>query len=91
MNKELNEKTLLKEKTITSVEFDGEWYFKVSDVSTYLEEDLSDVETVSLPLKGGAIECATIDFLKAGRKKTERTEFDKKIIQALNYKPQRKK
>jgi len=92
MIKELKEEILLKEKSITSVEFDGEWYFKLSDVSAYLDgEDLSDVKTVVLPVKSGDAKFALLDFIKEGRKKTEKTDFDKKIIQALNFKPERKK
>ena len=91
MIKELKEEILLKEKSILSVEFDGEWYFKLSDVSAYLDEDLSDVECIILPLRSGNTKCASIDFIKAGRKKIEKTDFDKKIIQALNFKPERKK
>jgi hypothetical protein len=90
MNK-LDEKTLLEEKSIESVEFDGEWYFVVSDVSAYLDEDLSDVETITLPLRSGSKQCASIDHIKAGRKKAEKTDFDNKMLQALKFKPSRKK
>ena len=92
MIKQITEEQLKKEPTITSVDFDGQWYFKVSDVSSFLNgEDLSEVQTITLPLNSGVAECALFDSIIKGRKKTELTEFDKKIKQALNFNPKKNK
>ncbi len=90
MIKELKEEILLKETAIESVEFDGEWYFKVADISAYLGEDLTGVEAVVLPIRSGDAECTTVDFINAFRSKAVKTDFDKKIRQALNFNPNKK-
>lgn len=88
----MNREEIFNSAEIRKIEFDGEWYFRLSDLKDALKEDLSEVKTIVLPfmIDGERVdtECATYESIKSGRK---RTDFDKKIIQALNFKPERKK
>ncbi|WP_291148044.1 hypothetical protein [Flavobacterium sp. UBA7680] len=88
----MNKEEIFNRAEIRKIEFDGEWYFRLSDLKDILNEDLSEVKTIVLPfmIDGERIntECADYESIKNGRKKTD---FDKKIIQALNFKPERKK
>lgn len=89
----IKESELLEIPTIRRVDFDGKWYFALEDVTQYLKEDLSEVETIHLPILVEAervnVSCATIEDIERGRKNSL-TDFDKNIIKALNFNPKKK-
>lgn len=89
----ITETELLDVPSIKRIDFEGNWYFDISDVAEYLKEDLFDVENITLPflIEGErmSISCATIDDIERGRKNSL-TEFDKNILKALNFNPKKK-
>ncbi|WP_326935921.1 hypothetical protein [Flavobacterium sp. PL11] len=48
--KPLKEKLLIKDATINKIQFDTEWFYKLDDMTSYLKEDLSAVESIFLPM-----------------------------------------
>lgn len=61
--KKLTEEIVRKDASVNKVQFDREWFYSVEDMEDYLNEDLSGVEAVSLPIiiDGGRyfVKCAT--------------------------------
>ena len=75
MNKKLTplkEILLIKEATIHKVQFDTEWFYYIEDLSFFLKEDLSEVDTIYLPMmifdKKEFVKCCTFEDLLRGRK-----------------------
>jgi len=66
--KKVNELELIKDQSIGKVQFDKEWFFSVGDMEDYLNEDLSGVESVSLPVtidgEQYTTKCATWEDIK---------------------------
>ncbi len=50
MARKLTEAIIRKDTTIAKVQFDKEWFYSIKDMEDYLNEDLSAVETVTLPI-----------------------------------------
>lgn len=48
--KKITEAIIRKDTTIAKVQFDKEWFYSVKDMEDYLNEDLSAVEAVTLPI-----------------------------------------
>ncbi|AWG26453.1 hypothetical protein [Flavobacterium kingsejongi] len=69
--KKLTEILLLKDMSIHKVQFDTEWFYALEDMAFYLKEDLSEVETVQLPVVYDGIRiltpCATLEDIERGR------------------------
>ena len=63
--KKLTEAIVRKDSSVNKVQFDREWFYVVEDMEDYLNEDLSKVETVTLPVTVDGIiftaKCATWD------------------------------
>lgn len=72
MKKKLKELLLLKDASVKKVQFDKIWFFDLKDMQDYLEEDLSEVETVHLPfmVDGEPVntKCATIEDIERVRR-----------------------
>jgi hypothetical protein len=49
--KKITEAILRKDASINKVQFDKEWFYSIEDMEDFLKEDLSGVETVSLPME----------------------------------------
>lgn len=68
----LKEKLLLKDATIHKVQFDTEWFYCLEDLVFYLKEDLSEVDTIYLPMmifdQKEFVKCCTYEDLLRGRK-----------------------
>jgi hypothetical protein len=68
----LNEKMLIKEASINKYKYDKEWFFYIEDIAFYLNEDLSEVETIYLPMmidgEQEFVKCATFEDIIRGRK-----------------------
>jgi len=81
------DKSQLKEnKKIRRVQFEGEDYFSIEDVSKLLNEDLSDVIGLTLPIDGEYKPTATIENIEKGRKKEELSDFNKALLKARKFK-----
>ena len=69
----LKEILLIKEATIHKVQFDTEWFYNIEDLSFFLKEDLSEVDTIYLPMmifdEKEFVKCCTFEDLMRGRKK----------------------
>ena len=69
----LKEILLIKEATIHKVQFDTEWFYNIEDLSFFLKEDLSEVDTIYLPMmifdENEFVKCCTFEDLMRGRKK----------------------
>lgn len=72
MMKPLKEKLLIQDATIHKVQYDKEWFFKLDDMAFYLNEDLSDVESIKLLMlvegETELVQCATFEDIMRGRK-----------------------
>ncbi len=72
MKKKLKEEILLKDASVKKVQFDKIWFYDLKDMEDYLEESLSEVETVHLPfmIDGEKIntKCATLEDIERVRK-----------------------
>ncbi|NBL65254.1 hypothetical protein GV828_08610 [Flavobacterium sp. NST-5] len=72
MKKKLKEEILLKDASVKKVQFDKIWFYDLKDMEDYLEESLTEVETVHLPftVDGEKIhtKCATLEDIERIRK-----------------------
>ena len=61
--KKLSEEIVKKDSSVNKVQFDREWFYSVKDMEDYLNEDLSGVEAINLPMvfdeREYIIKCAT--------------------------------
>ncbi|WP_294309173.1 hypothetical protein [uncultured Chryseobacterium sp.] len=82
----LDKKQLLENKEIRKVQFEGEDYFSIEDVSKLLNEDLSEVIGLTLPIDGEYKPTATIENIEKGRKQEELSDFNKALLKARKFK-----
>ncbi|WP_294240410.1 hypothetical protein [uncultured Chryseobacterium sp.] len=82
----LDKKQLLENKEIRKVQFEGEDYFSIEDVSKLLNEDLSEVIGLILPIDGEYKPTATIENIEKGRKQEELSDFNKALLKARKFK-----
>lgn len=82
----LDIKQLLENKSVGKVQFEGEYFFCIEDVSTLINEDLSDVAGLTLPVNGEYKPTATIENIEKGRKKEELSDFNKALLKARKFK-----
>jgi hypothetical protein len=70
--KPLAEKLLLENATINKVKYDKEWFYCLSDIKAYLNEDISNIEYIHLPMiieeEQEFVKCATYEDILRGRK-----------------------
>lgn len=81
----IEKEKLLHEQGIRKVTFENEVYFSVEDVAKHLNEDLSALETIKLPIAGQYIETATVENIEKGRKQEELSEFNKALLKMKNF------
>lgn len=90
MLKILEKEKLLQDESVHKTEFEKQWYFSLEDVAIYLQEDLSEVENIELPLlidgKRKTVQTATFEDIEKGRKKEELSEFNKALLKARHFK-----
>ena len=86
----LKEEDLLREETVNKVEFDGRWYFDIDSVATYIKEDLSDVEGITLPFSGEYIKASTLENIEKGRKQETLSEFNKALLKMKDFGKEKK-
>jgi len=82
----LDKKQLSENKEIRKVQFEGEDYFSIEDVSKLLNEDLSEVIGLTLPIDGEYKPTATIENIEKGRKQEELSDFNKALLKARKFK-----
>jgi len=82
----IDREKLLNEKAVNKVEFQGETYFVIEDVAKYLNEDLSDVEAITLPVDGVYKKTATLEQIEAGRKQEKLSTFNEALLKMKNFK-----
>lgn len=86
----LDKQKLLQDESIHKTEFEQQWYFSLEDMAEYLQEDLSEVEYLELPLLIGGqrktVKTATFDDIEKGRKKEELSDFNKALLKARHFK-----
>lgn len=70
--KPLVEKLLRKEVVLRKVQYDTEWFYYLEDMAKYLNEDLSAVEFIHLPMmidgEEEYVRCSTFEEILRGRK-----------------------
>jgi len=76
----------MKEATVKKIQFDNQWYFDVDSVADFIKEDLSTVETITLPFGKEYKKSATIDNIEKGRKQEELSDFNKALMKMKNFK-----
>lgn len=86
----LDKQKLLQDESIHKTEFEQQWYFSLEDMTEYLQEDLSEVEYLELPLlisgQRKTVKTATFDDIEKGRKKEELSDFNKALLKARHFK-----
>lgn len=86
----LEKEKLLQNESIHKTEFEQQWYFSLEDMIEYLQEDLSEVEYLELPLliggKRKTVKTATFDNIEKSRKKEELSDFNKALLKARYFK-----
>jgi hypothetical protein len=82
----LKENELLVLSSVFKVQFDNSWYFELESLATFLKEDLSDVESVKLPINSTYAEFATLENIEKGRKQDELSEFNKALLKIKKFK-----
>ncbi|RWX00991.1 hypothetical protein [Flavobacterium cerinum] len=82
----LKKEELLNNEAVKKIQFDNDWYFNVEDVAKAINEDLSNVETITLPIGGEYIKTATLENIEKGRKQEELSEFNKALLKMRNKK-----
>ncbi|WP_378103528.1 hypothetical protein [Chryseobacterium sp. sg2396] len=82
----LDKKQLLENKEIRKVQFEGENYFSIEDVSKLLNEDLSEVIGLTLPIDGEYKPTATIENIEKGRRQEELSDFNRALLKARKFK-----
>ena len=69
--KPLVEKLLLEDATINKVKYDKEWFYCLADIKIYLNEEISNIEYIHLPMiiddEQEFVKCATYDDIQRGR------------------------
>lgn len=86
----LEKEKLLQDESINKTEFEQQWYFSLEDMTEYLQEDLSEVEYLELPLliggKRKTVKTATFEDIEKGHKKEELSDFNKALLKARHFK-----
>lgn len=82
--KKLTEAVLQKDTTVNKIQFDREWFYSVEDLEDYLKEDLSGIESVTLPLDFDGvkypIKCTTWEDLGRFLRKDPVEDFRSSVL-----------
>ncbi len=84
--KKITEAIVRKDKTVNKVQFDKEWFYSLEDMEDFLNEDLSGVEAVTLPMDIYGeilnIKCATWDDIERFRQKEPLEDFRGSVLRS---------
>ncbi|KAF2519367.1 hypothetical protein E0W68_03190 [Flavobacterium salilacus subsp. salilacus] len=82
--KKIKEALLRKESSINKVQYDKEWFYSIKDMADYLNEDLTGVEYIHLPMvRDGVtftVKCATWEDIQRILQKEPLQEFKGSIL-----------
>lgn len=82
--KKITEAIIRKDSNINKVQFDKEWFYSLEDMEDYLKEDLSGVETVTLPINIYGeimnVKCATWEDIERFRQKEPLEDFRGSVL-----------
>ena len=85
--KKLTEEIVRKDSSVNKVQFDKEWFYSIEDMEDYLNEDLSGVETVTLPIvideQEFMVKCATWEDLQRFLQKEPLEDFKGSISKKI--------
>jgi len=91
--KKINEEILRKDSSVNKVQFDKEWFYSIKDMTDYLNEDLTGVEYIHLPMiideVKYTVKCATLEDILRFLKKEPLEDFRGSVLR--NKKPLGKK
>lgn len=77
--KKIKEEVIKKDSTINKVQYDKEWFYSIKDMADYLNEDLSNVEYIHLPMvidgEAHSVKCATWEDIERARIKEPLDDF----------------
>ncbi len=86
MTKKITEAIIRKDTTIAKTQFDKEWFYSVKDMEDYLNEDLSAVETVTLPViiagEEYIVKCATWEDIQRALVKEPLEDFRASVLRS---------
>ncbi|MCW4467434.1 hypothetical protein OGH69_00505 [Flavobacterium sp. MFBS3-15] len=82
--KKITEAIVRKDKTVNKVQFDKEWFYSLEDMQDFLNEDLSGVEAVTLPMDIYGeilnVKCATWEDIERFRQKEPLDDFRGSVL-----------
>lgn len=82
--KKVREEIVRKDSSVNKVQFDKEWFYSVKDMADYLNEDLTGVEYVHLPIIIDDVEyivkCATWEDIERARQKEPLEDFKNSVF-----------
>lgn len=82
--KKIKEEIIRKDSTVHKVQFDKEWFYCLEDLEDYLNEDLSGVEYVRLPMDFDGerltVKCAAWEDVERFRQKEPLEDFRGSIL-----------
>jgi len=82
----IREEELQGSDEVQRIQFDNKWYYDLESTSTFLKEDLSDVESIKLPLNGVYKNVATLKDIEKGRKQESLSEFNQALMKMKKFK-----
>jgi len=82
--KKITEAIVRKDKTVNKLQFDKEWFYSLEDMQDFLNEDLSGVEAVTLPMDIYGeilnVKCATWEDIERFRQKEPLDDFRGSVL-----------
>ncbi|MES2487839.1 MAG: hypothetical protein V4581_18065 [Bacteroidota bacterium] len=82
--KKVTEAIIRKDAAINKVQFDKEWFYSLEDMEDFLKEDLSGVESVSLPMEiygeTFTVKCATWEDIERFRHQEPLQDFKSSVF-----------
>jgi len=82
--KKITEAIVRKDKTVNKIQFDKEWFYSLEDMEDFLNEDLSGVEAVTLPMDIYGeildVKCATWEDIERFRQKEPLEDFRGSVL-----------
>ena len=82
--KKITEAIVRKDKTVNKLQFDKEWFYSLEDMQDFLNEDLSGVEAVTLPMDIYGeilnVKCATWEEIERFRQKEPLDDFRGSVL-----------
>jgi glycine cleavage system H lipoate-binding protein len=84
--KKINEEILRKDSSVNKVQFDKEWFYSIKDMTDYLNEDLTGVEYIHLPMiideVKYTVKCATLEDILRFLKKEPLEDFRGSVLRS---------